>query len=163
MKNIISIALALLLLASCKPEIKGELGESFSKIEGIAGNWELNVFSQRDENNPIKEVRDLSEFYVIPGEQPTRISFNSDDFTYAVIPGAGRNYFGTGGTWRFDDNAAPAYIFLEGETDTLQLKLGSMPRTYNQFLKLELPRFCTDASGNRTPTVTYIFTIQRAQ
>ncbi len=162
MKNILYIIAAAIVFASCKPEIKGELGEPFSKTEGLNGNWQLSSFSQRDENNPIKEVRDLSEYYIIPGEQSTKIIFNASDFTYSVEPGAGRNFFGTEGTWRFDNNEAPSFVYLQTTTDTMEIKLGSMPRVFDQQLNLELPRYCTDNLGNRTPTVTYIFTIQRA-
>jgi len=162
MKKIVYITLALTILASCKPEIKGELGEPHSKVEGLNGTWKLTAFSQRDENNPIKEVRDLSEFYILAGEESTVLSFNASDFTYTVVPGPGKNYFGESGTWRFDSNEAPSYLYLQSDTDTLQIKLGSMPVTYLNNLTLELPRFCTDNIGVQTPTVTYIFNIQRA-
>jgi len=155
-----SVAITIV-LAACKPEIKGELGEPFSKTEGLSGNWQLVSFSQRDENNPIKEVRNLSDFYVIPGEESTKISFNSSDFSYSVIPGSGRNFFGTEGTWKFDNNDAPSFLYLQNITDTLELKLGSMPRSFDQQLDVELPRYCVDNAGVATPTVTYIFTIQR--
>jgi len=161
MKKILYIVFVLG-LGSCKPEIKGELGEPFSKVDGINGSWQLTTFSQRDENNPIKEVRDLSEYYIIDGQESTKLTFNSSDFTYSVEPGPGRNFFGTEGTWRFDNNEAPAYVFLEMPTDTLQLTLGSMPRSIDTQLNLELPRYCVDANSNAVPTVTYIFNIQRA-
>ncbi len=163
MKKIVFVGILTILIASCKPDIKGELGESFSKVDGINGSWQLTTFHQRDENNPIKEVRDLSEYYLVPGEQPTQIVFHKDSFTYEVVPGPGRNFFGTHGNWRFDNNQAPSYIYLENATDTLRLTLGSMPRAFENLLTLELPRYCTDAQGVQTPTVTYIFTIQRMQ
>lgn len=162
MKKIIYISAIILFAYSCKPELKGELGEPSNKVEGLSGNWQLTAFSQRDENNPIKEIRDMSEFYIITGEEATRLTFNSSDNSYTIIPGPGRNYMGTGGTWRFDNNEAPTYLYLQSDTDTMQLKLGSMPTTASSQLNLELPRYCTDAQGNRTPTVSYIFTIQRA-
>jgi len=72
MKKILYIVFVLG-LGSCKPEIKGELGEPFSKVDGINGSWQLTTFSQRDENNPIKEVRDLSEYYIIDGQESTKL------------------------------------------------------------------------------------------
>lgn len=148
-------------IASCKPEIKGEQGDSFNKAEGMNGSWQLSSFSQRDENNPIKEIRDLSEYYIVPGDESTKISFNSSDFSYSVEPGPGRNFFGTGGTWRFDNNTAPSFVYLQNADDTLEIKLGSMPRMFDQQLSLELPRYCIGTNNIRTPTVTYIFNIQR--
>ncbi len=149
------------LVWSCKPELKGELGEPSDKVAAMDGEWEISAFKQRDENNPIKEVRDLSEFYVLDGIAPTQVTFSSSDRTYSVVPGPGKNYFGTGGTWRFDDDFAPSEIVLETPTDTFSLALGSMPRTFDPVLSFELPRYCTDAEGNRSPTVTYIINISR--
>lgn len=150
-----------LLVWSCKPELKGELGEPTDKVAAMDGPWEISAFKQRDENNPIKEVRDLSDFYIIPGEDPTQLSFNSSDRTYSVVPGAGKNYFGTGGTWRFDDDIAPSELILETATDTFSLALGSMPRTFDPLISFELPRYCVDAEGNKTATVTYIINLTR--
>jgi Domain of unknown function (DUF5004) len=162
MKKYIPLLFAILLMNwGCKPDLKGELGESSDKVAAMDGDWTLTAFSQRDENNPIKEVRDLSEFYVIPGETPTQIAFNSSDRTYSVMPGAGKNYFGSGGTWRFDDDFAPSVVILETLTDTLSLALGSMPRPFESTLSFELPRYCVSATGSRTATVTYIIDITR--
>jgi hypothetical protein len=150
-----------LLSVGCKPDLKGELGEGTDKIAAMNGEWQISAFQQRDENNPIKEVRDLSQFYIIEGVTPTQLTFNSSDLTYSVVPGPGKNYFGTGGNWRFDDNFAPSEIILETATDTFSLALGTMPRDFDPTLSFELPRYCTDASGNRTATVTYIINISR--
>jgi Domain of unknown function (DUF5004) len=160
-KYIYILSAALVLNWGCKPELKGELGEGTDKVAAMNGSWQISSFQQRDENNPIKEVRDLSEFYIVDGETPTQIEFNSSDKSYSVVPGAGRNYFGTGGTWRFDDNFAPSEIVLETPTDTFSLALGSMPREVESNLSFELPRYCVDAEGNSTATVTYIINITR--
>jgi len=161
MKKILYLSTLIFFAYGCKPELKGELGEPSNKVEGLNGNWQMTAFSQRDENNPIKEVRDMSEYYIIPGEDATKLTFNSSDNSYTIIPGPGRNYMGTGGTWRFDNNEAPTYLILESATDTMRLTLGSMPNPASSQLNLELPRYCTDSNGNQTPTVSYIFTIQR--
>lgn len=164
MKKIFFTALAFtLVLTNCKPDVKGELGEPFDKVKGLSGHWELGAFSQRDENNPIKEIRDLTEFYVDGINTPTQFNFNSTDMTYTIIPGPGRNYLSPSGTWKFDNAEFPTELILEGTTDTLTLKLGTAPREFDQSIKLELPRYCVDLLGVPTPTVTYIYTINRAQ
>jgi hypothetical protein len=157
--------LALMLVASwtlftCKPQPKGELGETFDKVKGMTGTWEISAFSQLDLNNPIQEERDLSEFYVVEGESPLTITFNSD-FTYAVIPGSGKNYFGTAGNWRFDNNEAPTNLYLENAADTLFLNLGAVVREFDSQLSIELPRFCVDELGVRQNTVIYKFQFNR--
>ena len=60
----LAIALVAATFTGCKPESNGELGVPFDKVEGISGTWQLNRFIQKDLNNPIKEERDLSQFYI---------------------------------------------------------------------------------------------------
>lgn len=164
MKKILFTAIAFaLVLTSCKPEIKGELGEPFDKVKGLSGNWELGGFAQRDENNPIKEVRDLSDFYIDGISAPTKFNFNSGDMTYTITPGPGKNFLSLNGNWRFDNPDFPTELILESTTDTLTLKLGTVPREFDQTIKMELPRFCVDDLGVASPTVTYIYTLNRAQ
>ena len=158
-------ALALLLTASwtlftCKPQPEGELGETYDKVKGMSGTWVISSFSQLDLNNPVQEERDLSEFYVVEGESLLTLTFNSD-FTYSVVPGAGKNYFGTSGNWRFDNNEAPTNLYLENTNDTLQFDLGAMVREFDTELNIELPRYCEDADGNRQNTVIYKFKFNR--
>lgn len=162
MKKILySIILAATMLSSCKPDVKGELGDPADKIAGINGQWEVSAFVQQDPNNPIREERDLSEFYVVPGETPTKLTFNKEDRTYAVVPGPGKNYFGTGGTWAFDNEQFPTYLFLYNDTDTIQTLLGSIVTERDNFLNIELENACTDAEGVETVTAVYRFTFSR--
>ena len=53
--SLLSLA-ALVVVGGCKPEISGELGEPFDKIEGMAGTWQLTAFTQQDLNSPVKEI-----------------------------------------------------------------------------------------------------------
>lgn len=155
-----SILAASLLLVGCKPEPKGEIGTPFDKVSGFAGTWKITSFTQQDLNNPIKETRDLSDFYVVDGEEPLTLIFNSDK-TYSVQVGPGKNYFGTGGSWGFDNVEYPSFLMLYTPTDTIQLSLGSVVRSFDNALSLELPRTCTDSEGNVTNTVIYSFNFAR--
>jgi hypothetical protein len=149
------------LLYSCKPELKGSLGDPADKIEGMEGNWELSSFIQQDPNNPIKEERDLSEFYVIDGQTPYNLRFTTGK-TYEVITGPGRNYFGTGGTWAFDNDEFPTTLFLYSPADTLELELGNVVRPTDNTLGMELTSYCEDAvTGERTTTAVYKFIFNR--
>lgn len=160
--SIIALA-ASLAIAGCKPDLKGELGSPSNKMEGMSGTWELSKFSQKDLNNPIQEERDLSDFYVNGTDTPYRLTFNLSDMTYTVVPGPGRNYFGSTGTWGFDNPDFPSLLNLYSATDTLQFDLGSMVRPFDNALNLELPRPCTDEDGNTTKTVIYQFQFNRVQ
>jgi Domain of unknown function (DUF5004) len=145
----------------CKPEPEGELGTAFDKVAGIAGTWEIVSFTQQDMNNPVKEERDLSEFYIIDGEDRLKITFATEGRTYSVASGAGKNYFGDSGTWGFDDDDVPSQLYLYGATDTLEFELGSMVREFDNTLNIELPRYCDDGAGNVIETVTYKFRFTR--
>jgi hypothetical protein len=163
--RIFSIVLlsAALAISGCKPDLKGDLGTPSNKMEGMAGTWELNKFGQQDLNNPIKEVRDLSDFYINGTDTPYRITFAVADMSYSVAPGPGRNYFGTSGTWGFDNPDFPSFLRLFSATDTLEFDLGSMVRPFDNALNLELPRPCNDADGFTTNTVIYQFQFNRVQ
>lgn len=151
----ISAALALIIsgFLGCKPETTGELGEPFDKVKGITGTWELSAFTQQDLNSPVKETRDLSTFYIDGIVTPLQLSFNADR-TYAVSIELGKNYFGNGGTWGFDDDLYPTFLELYSETDTLQYNLGGMVREFDQHLDIEYRRDC---GGTATNTYTFEF------
>lgn len=170
---ILTSAIALLLWA-CKPELKGDLGEPANKLDGMSGTWEIVSFKQQDPNNPIREERDLSEFYIVDGQTPFRITFNKDSMTYTVNPGPGKNYFGTGGKWSFDDNEFPTYLFLgplsipfDNEHDGLlnagikKLLLGQVVKPSDNTLSIQLENYCQAADGSRTVTSIYTFTFNR--
>ncbi len=164
-KSLIAFSLTILSLAiiGCKPEVKGEQGEPFNKVKGIAGTWEISQFLQEDVNNPINEERDLSEFYLVENEDIIQLTFNESPRTYSYTAGAGRNYFGNGGTWKFDNDEYPTYLILEDPADTLTLDLGSIIRETDNEMSLELPRYCLDGTGGSTKTMVYKFFFNRIQ
>ena len=148
-------AVFLFMFNSCKPETNGELGEPFDKVEGMIGTWELQAFTQQDLNSPIKETRDLSDFYLDGIATPLQITFDANR-DYAVAIELGKNYFGEGGTWGFDDDLYPSYLQLYTATDTLEYNLGGMVRTFDQFMRIEYRRDC-----NTAPTNIYTFEFNR--
>lgn len=159
--SVLAVLAATLIFVSCKPETKGELGEPFDKVEGLSGTWQVTKFSQIDLNNPIQEERDLSEFFIVPGEDATTISFTKDTRQFTVVPGPGRNYFGLEGTWSFDNDDAPSFLNLISETDSSTFTLGSMVRSFDNTLVLQLKRSCDDGAGNVTDLVIYKFELAR--
>lgn len=158
MKTHISIALVALLalgLGSCKPQPEGELGEPFDKIAGLTGTWELSSFTQQDLNNPIQETRDLSYLYLDGAPSPLQVVFNSDG-TYSVDITQGRNYFGEGGDWSFDDLDVPTFLLLETGTESLTFNMASMVRSFDQTMQIEIRKGCSDVE-----TVIYAFVFNR--
>ena len=165
LKQYSSLFIGLLLVVvvsneGCKRTIEGELGDPFDKVKGMAGTWELRSFIQKDLNNPIKEERDLSEFYIVDGIPPLQITFG-EDRSYSVAITEGKNYFGSEGDWRFDNDEYPTFIYLENETDTLQFELGRVVREFDNELQIELPRGCDLGETNEVPTVIYRFIFNR--
>ena len=161
-KILIAISGLALLVHSCKPDLKGELGDPSDKIAGMEGTWEISSFKQQDPNNPIKEERDLSDFYLVVGETPYRLTFQKEGRIYTVEPGPGKNFFGNGGTWGFDNEQFPTYLFLYNTTDTLQLLLGSVVRETDNTLGIDLEKNCYDAAtGESTPLAIYKFNFNR--
>ena len=161
-KTLILISCIAIGFASCKPEVKGELGEVPSKMEGIRGMWEVSGFKQQDPNNAIREERDLSEFYVIDGQAPSRLSFNTDSMTFSVIPGPGKNFFGTGGSWAFDNNEYPTKMFLYTPADTIEALLGGAVRPSDSKLEIQFESSCTQADGSKLITSVYTLIFNRA-
>ena len=145
------------LFAGCKPETIGELGEPSDKLQGMNGTWELTAFIQQDPNNPILEERDLSEFYLVNGVEPMRITLDVSTQTYTVSITEGKNFFGTNGTWSLDDNLAPSSITLMNANDTLELFLGNMVLPTSNNMGIQYHRECSDGFKN----VIYKFNFQR--
>ena len=151
------IALTAGLLAGCKPETTAELGESSDKVQGMGGTWQLTSFIQQDPNNPVLEERNLSEFYLVTGVQPMRMTLDVATQTYTVSITEGKNYFGDSGTWSLDDNLAPSSITLMNASDTLELFLGNMVLPTSSNMGLQYHRVCSDGFKN----VIYKFNFQR--
>lgn len=159
--HILTLLAAVITVAviGCKPEIEGELGDPIDKRAGFIGTWELASFTQQDLNNPVQEVRDLSHLYIQEGTAPLRMDFNDDD-SYTIQQEIGRNYFGTGGAWAFDDPSFPTFLILQDATDTLQYNLGATVRPYDDQMAIEYRRSCGEG-GARVETVIYTFTFNR--
>lgn len=149
-----------MLFAGCKKKIEGELGTPTDKVKGLEGSWELIEFVQIDLNNPIQEERDLSEFYIQEGIDPFTINFIAADQSYNVDITVGKNYFGESGTWSYDDNTYPSFIYLDNGMESIEMQLGTMVDQYDNTLNIELKRDCIDGE-DITETVIYRFIFNR--
>ena len=138
---------ASLFFSGCKPTTEGEIGDTFDKVQGMIGTWELSSFTQQDLNSPVKETRDLSAFFIDGVSTPIQLTFQ-EDRTYNVAIETGKNYFGEGGTWGFDDDLYPTFLELYALTDTLSYNLGGMVREFDQSMRIEYRRECGNAATN---------------
>jgi len=155
------IVLTSVFVSNCKKTYT--LDPAGSKIEGINGAWELYSVIQVDEVDLAKSERDISKFYVGDGTiEVMKITFKSSDFTYEVTLGdTGKNYLPSTGTWEFDNNEFPKFIFLDdGEGNITTLSLQGPTRPQDQQLKFSFKRSCT-IGGELTEYVGYRYEFNR--
>jgi hypothetical protein len=145
--HLLLLVALLTVLGGCKPETDGALGDPFDKVQGMLGTWELSSFIQQDLNSPVKETRDLSSFFIDGISTPIQLTFN-EDRTYAVAIEMGKNYFGEGGLWGFDDDLYPTFLELYTVNDTLSYNLGGMVREFDENMRIEYRRECGSAATN---------------
>lgn len=157
---ILSLIFAIGAMQSCK-EDEAEIGEPFGKIEGLtATDWLISEVFLIDESNPAKPERNISGFYT-GGSNLLAISFNPD-FTFAVTPGDGLNFFPDAGTWSFDNNEAPKEIILvstDGETTVAPL--GGPTRISDQQLKINFVKKSCLVGGEEKAALGYRLVFNR--
>jgi len=155
MKKQLIITLSILALFStnaCKKE-KLELEPPSSKVEGISDTWVLKEVTQVDEANPLFPEMEVSEAFI--GNQALEMSFESTNFTYSVEEGDSPNYFGTNGTWSFDNNEYPTLVNIvhDGKEEVLQLL--RTVRTVDQTFEFQYFRTCEN--GKRVVSYKMVF------
>lgn len=147
MKKILLIILPLFFLFSlteCKKKTY-TLDPPVSKVEGVNGTWELYSVVQVDELDLAKAERNISNFYIDQNSTNVlQITFKSSDMTFEVVLGdIGRNYLPTSGSWYFDDDNYPEYIYLEDEDgNSTELSLQGPTRPQDNQLKYSFKRSC---------------------
>jgi hypothetical protein len=168
MKVLLNTSAWLLLLlglwmSACKPDDIPPIGEPFSQIRGINGEWKLTAVSQVDElKSGSGNTLDLSELLV--GADPAVVKFNSSDFSFSVTPGTSKIYFPLGGTWAFNDNDFPTVINLTVNNEVAALQMFSPVREFvDNELRVKYIRPigpCADLDG-KAGAVSYIYTFVR--
>jgi hypothetical protein len=152
----IVLLLSVFTLQACKND-RLELGEAYSKLEGIHSNWALADVEIIDVASIAQKRLNIGTAFI--GATPMQMDFNSEDFTYTVTPGSGPNYFGTGGSWAFDNNDYPTKITLTtNQGETLELPLAHTIRTIDPFLTFTYDRYC---GNEEDPYISYEFKFTR--
>lgn len=134
-----------------------------SKVEGLNGSWELYSVMQVDEISLAKAERNLTSFYISDTSTSVlEVSFNSSDHSFGVTLGAmGRNYLPSSGTWAFDNDDYPQYIYItDDEGNETTLKLQGPTRPQDQQLKFSFQRSCVIA-GEEKEYVGYRYEFNR--
>lgn len=169
MKKLFNLRLLLILISlstvvGCKEEQDLQLGEPFSKLDGINDTWILASIVQIDglATDPTKRQLDLPEDFI--GDSPMSITFDSTAGTYSVQSGNTiLNLLGDSGTWSFDDDNYPTSISFNGTVWNLL----APTRRVDNTLKISTAHYCTivDDTGAQVPaaTVSYIYTFERQE
>jgi hypothetical protein len=157
MKRIYHLILFALVIAgtACEKTDVPPLGEPLSKVEGLSGSWTLETVQRFDQSEVdlSKASFDISDVFI---RDDFRIVFKTDG-TYTVETGNTPNYFGTSGTWAFDDNEFPTMVMLvNGNGEDLTLRLNGPTRPVDQTLSFTLFRSCSGDGG-----YGYIFEFSR--
>lgn len=156
MKNILWAFTMLLLLVGCKPDPFESIGKDYVLAEGIKGEWVVNVVEVVDERSPIKLTRDMSDYFV-SNITPVELSFNTDAMTYAAQNGVGAGlFFGTSGSFFYDDPEFPSQLSLVSATDTFTFKFNQLTREIDRSLNISYTRSACEKNY-----VTYKYTFLR--
>jgi len=155
MKKVIAYLLCLIALSACKND-NGDLGEPASKLEGINDSFKLVEVWQVDLQQTADNMRDVSS--VMVKQNPSEITFNSQDFTYQLVTGDSPNYLNTAsGIWAFDDNEYPSVINMQtDEGEELTLDLAATIRPSDALLQLQLSKVC-----GAIPSIGYLYKFER--
>ncbi len=169
MKSIYTIILGLFLtslILGCKTE-NPDFGEPFSKVEGIADEWELiemyhSGIDVLTSNNTITNTIQLPASYI--GTVPATLNF-TNEFSYTGSSNDSKLLFPTSGTWAFDDNEFPSKLFLTSGGETLELKLLAPVREnvdpYLHFIYVRPFAGCRPSDAVSTGTVGYEYKFAR--
>ena len=135
--------LSLLLVGACTVSEPPEIGEPSDKLEGISDEFELTKVIFFDQLTPFDDNSlDVSETFI--GDDPMSIRFESENLSYTVDPGSSLNFFGTEGSWSFDNNDFPTYLNFvpSDENETTQTSLLRTIRPQDDQLQISLGGSC---------------------
>lgn len=140
-------------VAGCEEKSRIEIGEPFSKLEGINDSFTLIQVVQVDERSQsLSNTMDISHIFI--KNDPPKITFNSNDKTFTLEPGDSPNYLINNGSWSFDDDDFPTALFLSGNGEMIDLDLERTIRTIDNTLEFKFTRTC---SGSASVGYIYIF------
>ncbi len=148
----------ILLMTACKEETY-EIGEPFSKLEGINGKWVISQVKQFDyTKRPVFDIQvDVSSLMI--ADNPFSVTFNASNLTYEVASSGVSTLLGTGGTWEFNNVDYPTAIYFrrnDGSSTTVQLK--QTVRIVDSELVFEIPKECTTVAS---PEFGYLYVFNR--
>lgn len=140
------VSLVAISITSCKEDDDTEIGDPFSKIEGLtATDWIVAEVFLVDESNPAKPERDISNYYTSTANR-LEMSYNIDG-TFVVTAGDGLNFFPSSGSWMFDNDQAPTAIILTSDEGVTEMPLAGPTRISDAQLKIQFVKEYCQVEG----------------
>lgn len=160
----LSVALLVVGASACQNNDLPPLGEPFSQVEGINGNWELVSVMQLDEiNGDADEPFDVSNLMI--GNQAATLTFRSSERSFSAQTGDSRLFIPETGSWAFDDDKYPTKVMLDGGgSSQFELALQAPVREQvDEFLIYKYIRPLGDcvADIEQAGAISYIYKFQR--
>ncbi len=149
--------------AACEPVEYGELGEPFSKIEGIEGTWIATEVIQVDETalaqGGMYTEQDLTDLFNFTSYSITfDVDANNLPSNFSVTSSGAPSFIDTTGIWTFNDNDFPTEVLFTHPDSSLfssKMRLITPPRDQNP-LRMKFQRF----SGGKL-IVSYQYTFEK--
>ena len=160
----LSLFLAGLLAAGCKPENYKPLGKAATPITTLAGTWKISSVTQKDENAANfgwpYQTTDLTSLFPYTDFTLTLNMNGNVPTTFTAAPGQAPKIITlTSGSWTVDDPTYPQVLTLANGSDTAKVTLGSYPSGINPSLKVAVARRDA-ASGKLLISYSYVFVKQ---
>lgn len=153
MKNINKILILTIISCSvfffsCTKDIK-EIGAVQSQVDGIKGKWEVVKVVMIDSTSATPDPIDVTDFFQASTKMPN-INFNIIDKTYTSdVTGIAYDFFGTAGTWSFDDPQFPkAITFTPQGGNAFKIGMLASIRLNDSRLKVQKYLYCDSAQTN---------------
>jgi hypothetical protein len=157
MKKYLILAMLISFAIACRPDPYKEIGESYSVITGLEGDWTLDKVEIEDRSFPQWETMELSDYFL--NDNAVEINFDAGSSSYAIMANSldGLPFASLNGVYAFDDPEFPANMYLiSPSSDTSTVELGSMVRKIDQLMLFQEMKSSCDQVYAR-----YIYTFNR--
>jgi hypothetical protein len=149
-RKILIMAVAAVLLHSCRPEKFEEIGATRNVPGTLAGTWKLTRVIQTDEDAKNKgftygqvniQQMDITNLFPYTDFKLTLNMNGNAPSTFTTAPGNSPRIIRlAAGNWTFDDPQFPKVLTLANPTDTARITLGSYPTGASPVLKVTQER-----------------------
>jgi len=157
MKKYLILGLLVSIAIACRPDPYEEIGESYSVITGVEGDWTLAKVEIEDRSFPQWETMEISDYFL--DANSVEINFDAGSSSYAITANNldGLPFSSLNGVYAFNDPEFPTSMNLISTTsDTNTVELGNMVRKIDQLMLFQEMKSSCDQVYAR-----YVYTFNR--